>query len=50
MTPEERKRMNELCQLIADEQDHEMFTRLVKELDELLSQKERRFPLADEPK
>lgn len=42
MTPEERERMNQLCILVQSEQDHNRFTVLVKELNELLETKERR--------
>ena len=43
MTLEERERMNWLCQQIEVEQDHDKFTQLVSELNELLDEKERRL-------
>lgn len=43
MTPEERDRMSSLCQRIATEQDRDKFTQLVKELNDLLSQKDHRL-------
>ena len=43
MTPEERERMTSLCQRIATEQDRDAFTRLVKQLNDLLSQKDHRL-------
>jgi hypothetical protein len=43
MTPEERERMTSLCQRIATEQDRDAFTQLVKELNDLLSQKDHRL-------
>jgi hypothetical protein len=53
MTPEERERMLELNAQIATEQDRERFIQLVKELNELLEEKQResecrpRFKRAD---
>ena len=47
MTPEERERMTSICQRIATEQDRDVFTQLVKELNDLLSQKDHR--LKDRP-
>jgi hypothetical protein len=44
MTPEERERMNVLVLLIQKEKNHEKFTRLVEELNNLIDQKNRRFP------
>jgi hypothetical protein len=44
MTPEERQRMDLLVLRIQQEKDHETFTRLVEELNQLIDQKERRFP------
>jgi hypothetical protein len=35
--------MNQICVLMQTEKDHERFTALVKELNELLDAKERRF-------
>ena len=43
MTPDERARMNVLCELIAKEQDHEKFVKLIQELNELLDRKETRL-------
>jgi hypothetical protein len=43
MTPEERERMTSICQGIATEQDRDVFTQLVKELNDLLSQKDHRL-------
>jgi hypothetical protein len=48
MTPEERERMNVLCERIAKEQDHDKFVKLVQELNDLLEHKEQR--LEDPPK
>ena len=39
MTAEERDRMNWLCKQIADEQDLEKFSELVRELDQLIAKK-----------
>jgi hypothetical protein len=47
MTPEEREQMNRLCERIQMEQDHQQFTKLVTQLNELLSRKERRLDIAD---
>ena len=43
MTPEERHRMHALCARIEVEKDHEEFTRLVQELNDLLEGKENRL-------
>ena len=43
MTPEERERMRILCGQIAKEQNHDKFTKLVLELNDLLEHKERRM-------
>jgi hypothetical protein len=43
MSPEERERMNRLCEQIAKEQDHEKFVKLVQELNNLLENKEHRL-------
>ena len=43
MTPEERDRMHALCARIEVEKDHEEFTRLVQELNDLLESKENRL-------
>jgi hypothetical protein len=37
MTPEERDRMEELCRCIQSEEDRQVFSELVRELNELLS-------------
>jgi hypothetical protein len=47
MTPDEREQMAILCQRIAVEKDHDTFTKLVEELNELLARKERRFNAAE---
>jgi hypothetical protein len=43
MTPEERDRMNELCQQIQTEKDPLIFDRLVKELNDLIEVKHERI-------
>jgi hypothetical protein len=43
MTPDERERMNILCERIAKEQDHTKFVKLVQELNDLLDHKEQRL-------
>jgi hypothetical protein len=43
MTPDERERMQVLCERIAKEQDHERFVELVQELNNLLDHKEQRL-------
>jgi hypothetical protein len=43
MTPDERERMNVLCERIAKEQDHDKFVKLVQELNDLLDHKEQRL-------
>jgi len=43
MTPDERERMNVLCEQIAKEQNHDKFVRLVQELNDLLERKEQRL-------
>lgn len=49
MTPEERKRMNELCNGIQEVQDYGKFIVILREMLELIERKEqRRFP--HEPK
>lgn len=50
MTPEEREELNRLCQKIAVEQDHEVFTNLIQQLTELLSRKDRRHEERDKLK
>lgn len=49
MTPEERERMNVLCQRIAVEQDRDKFTHLVKELNDLLTLKDHRLEEKKKP-
>ena len=43
MTPDERERMNILCQRIAEEKNHSTFTELVEQLNNLLDAKEQRL-------
>jgi len=43
MTPEERENMRILCDQIAKEQNHDKFTKLVLELNDLLEHKEQRL-------
>jgi hypothetical protein len=43
MTPEERERMQFLCDRIAKEKDHNEFSKLVQELNDLLERKEHRL-------
>lgn len=43
MTSDKRERMNQLCAQIAKEQNHAKFHQLVKELNELLDEKEQRL-------
>jgi hypothetical protein len=40
MTNDEREEMNQLCELIQTEKDHEKFMKLVERLNELLSRHE----------
>ena len=40
MTNQQRERLNQLCTQIAKEQNHAKFHQLVKELNELLEEKE----------
>jgi hypothetical protein len=47
MTPEDRARINQLCALIQTEANPQEFTRLVKELKDLLDSK--LGPIQDEP-
>ena len=44
VTPEERTRMNELVLQIQIEKDHPTFIKLVKELTDLIAEKDHRFP------
>lgn len=43
MTPDERERMKILCQQIEVEKDHEKFTKLIAELNDLLEGKAHRL-------
>lgn len=43
MTQEERAEMDRLCHEIAVEQDHDQFSKLLEQLNELLSRKDRRL-------
>ncbi|HTU42780.1 MAG TPA: hypothetical protein VMF10_13805 [Candidatus Aquilonibacter sp.] len=43
MNDEERQRMNWLCQRIQEEQDHNRFSELIAELNELLARQEERL-------
>lgn len=43
MTPDERERMQILCERIAKEQDHKKFSELVSQLNDLLDNKGRRL-------
>ena len=47
MTPEERGRMYEICAKLQVEQDHNTFTRLMTELNNLLERKEHRLQERD---
>ena len=47
MTPEERERMYEICAKLQVEQDHNAFTRLMTELNNLLERKEHRLEQRD---
>ena len=49
MTPDERERMNLLCEQIAKEQNHDKFVKLVQELNDLLDHKEQRLEDPSEP-
>jgi|HubBroStandDraft_1064217.scaffolds.fasta_scaffold07008_5 hypothetical protein len=43
MTPDERDRMQSLCEQIVKEENGEKFTKLVEELSDLLDHNERAF-------
>ena len=43
MTPEEMERMKVLCQQIETEKDHNRFSQLIRELNELLERKNKRL-------
>jgi len=44
MTPDEREQMNSLSTRIQEEKDYRRFVALLRELNELVSRKEHRFP------
>jgi hypothetical protein len=44
MTPDEREQMNSLSTRIQEEKDYRRFVGLLRELNELVSRKEHRFP------
>ena len=48
MTPDERDRMNSLCTRIQEEKDYRRFEDLLRELHEVIRQKEMRFPAHDD--
>jgi hypothetical protein len=43
MTPEEQEQVSILCERIYEEKDHEVFMKLVRQLNELLARKEQRL-------
>ena len=43
MTPEEKSELDALCQRIQEEHDHDKFTELVTQLNDLLERKEKRL-------
>ena len=47
MTPAERERMNLLSMLIQCEREHQKYLEYVKEINELMSQKEKRLAEAE---
>jgi hypothetical protein len=47
MSPEERVRMNDICTRLQVEQDHNKFTQLMSELNNLLERKEHRLQESD---
>ena len=47
MTPQERERMNSLCIRIQEERNPRQFEVLLQQLNEVIRQKERRFPQYD---
>jgi hypothetical protein len=49
MKGETRERWQHLCELAADEQDHEKLMELVKEINDLLEAKEKRLALQRKP-
>jgi hypothetical protein len=48
MKPDERERMYGLCALIEKERDHARFIQLIRELNDLFANKERRLEEEDE--
>jgi hypothetical protein len=48
MKPDERERMYRLCALIEKERDHARFLQLIRELNDLFANKERRLEEEDE--
>lgn len=46
MDAEERERMNQLCMRLQNEKDHQEFSKLLQELNELLDRKEQRLATA----
>jgi hypothetical protein len=49
MTPDEVERMNALCKQIATEKDHNRFSQLLLELNELLERKNKRLDHPSQP-
>jgi hypothetical protein len=47
MTPAERERMNILSMLIQCERNHQKYVEYVKEIDDLMSEKEKRLSAAE---
>ena len=47
MSPEERERMNDICTKLQVEQDHDKFTQLMTELNNILECKEHRLEARD---
>ena len=50
MRPEERERMHDICAKLQVEQDHNAFTLLMSELNNLLERKEHRLEERDKQK
>jgi hypothetical protein len=46
LTPDERERMNALCERIAIEKDQQKFVQLIRELNDLLERKQHRLERA----
>ena len=49
MKGETRERWQRLCELTAEEQDHEKLLKLVKEINDLLEAKEKRLAMQRKP-